>query len=123
MASKKTIEEQIRDRFLEAVEELKLAGFTGNRLDDVSYKDIFESIGEFPQAHRQMKTGTRYPTLANIVRMSQEHGYRIEWLMLGLPPKRNKIVKSRTLEDRLSAVQEEFLQIISEVRTKRSNTK
>ncbi len=75
------ITEQIRERVLTAIEEIKA-------LKSMSYKHIMESLNDVQQVHTQLKNGKRYPTLEHIVLLNQEHKYSFNWLMLGLPPKR-----------------------------------
>ena len=91
-----TINDQIRQRVLEALDELK-------KSKDLSYKELMESLNDVPQVHTQLKSGRRYPTLEHIVLLNQVHKYSFNWLLLGVPPRR--LVKSKTPIERVNEME------------------
>jgi hypothetical protein len=83
MSNKKPIEDLIRERALQAINELY-------QPPENNYKAIMESIGEVQQVHTQLRDGRRRPTLKNIVLLNQVHGYSFKWLLLGEGQKKDK---------------------------------
>jgi hypothetical protein len=77
MPGKKQIEDSVRTRFIQAVDQLNLQ-------DDLNIEKIMESVGDYQQAYTQMNSGKRYPTLKNIVLLCQGYGVNANWLLFGI---------------------------------------
>jgi hypothetical protein len=75
------IHEQIRERVIEAIEEIHF----GKRLP---YGDIMVSLGDVQQVYAQLKSGKRFPIFQHIVSLNTEYKYSFDWLLLGKSPKR-----------------------------------
>src|SRR5690242_14588188 len=76
-AKNKQIEEGIRTRFIESVEQIRAAG-------EETIEDIMKNLGDYQQSFTQMKAGTRYPTLKNVVLLCQCYGVNANWLLFGI---------------------------------------
>ena len=94
-----TINDQIRQRVLEALDELK-------KSKDLSYKELMASLNDVPQVHTQLRSGRRYPALEHIVLLNQIHKYTFNWLLLGIPPKRS--VKTKSPLERVSEMESDL---------------
>lgn len=93
------INEQVRERVLEAVDEIHFN-------QRVSYKEIMKSLGDISQVLTQIKIGKRYPTLEHIVSLNTTHKYSFDWLLLGKAPKRIGIEKSPL--ERIEEIEQEI---------------
>lgn len=76
-AKTKDIEEAIRKRFIEVVNEINAAD------DALSIARIMEKLGDYQQSFTQMHAGKRYPTLKNVVLLCQYFGVNPAWLLFG----------------------------------------
>lgn len=103
MKQPKTIEDQIRKRVLDAIEEIA----TQDKKN--SYASIMRNLGDYQQSHQQLKEGKRYPTLRNIVLLHEKYHYSILWIMTGTGEKRTNSVASTIREINRLAKHAEFL--------------
>jgi hypothetical protein len=115
--SKKQIEKGVRERFLEAVDEVKSKGVK----QGTSYKEIFESIDSHQQVHSQMKQGLQFPTVKQLILFHKKYGYSFQWLMLGIGAKKT-IQRTFKAPDPLDLI-EEGLSILKQKKKKVSSTK
>lgn len=113
MSTAKKIENEVRTRFMIALDETIVKAAA-----EKTITEIMTDIGDHQQSLSLLRSGRRFPTVKNIVLICQLYGYNESWILFGESPKKKKINKGRTIEDRLKAVQEEFLQIIGEVKKK-----
>jgi hypothetical protein len=90
MAKASTIEDAVRARVLQAIEEIK------DRNPLLTYADIMESLNEFQSVHSQMKSHLRYPTLKMLYQLHEVYQYRFDWLFLGTGTKRTLQPKSQS---------------------------
>lgn len=81
------INEQVRERVIEAIDEIHFS-------QRVSYKDIMTSLGDISQVLTQIKNGKRYPIFSHIVLLNTVYKYSFDWLLLGKTPKRIGVEKS-----------------------------
>jgi hypothetical protein len=98
-AKDKTIEEGIRKRFLEVVDQL-------NADESLNIEKIMLSIGDYAQSYTQMKTGKRYPTIKNIVLLCEVYGVNANWLLFnagsnGLDAARSPLERLKVLEQEI----------------------
>lgn len=103
MKQPKTIEDQIRKRVLEAIEEI------ATHDNKASYASIMRNLGDYQQSHVQLKEGKRYPTLRNIVLLHEKYHYSINWIMTGSGEKRTNSIPSLLREINRLAKHAEFL--------------
>lgn len=95
----KSLEDGIRQRFLEAVDELR----GRQRLTGTV---IMEAVGDHQQSLAAMRRGKRYPTVKNIVLLCTEFKYSETWLLFGTGS-RNKESKTEPLA-RLKEMEKEI---------------
>lgn len=98
MTKTKEIEENIRSRFIDAVNEIRLSG--------PNIETIMKSIGDYQQGFTQMNTGKRYPTLKNIVLLCQCYGVNANWLLFGIGE--NGLQSSVTMQNRVAFIEQEL---------------
>lgn len=82
--SDKKIEDGIRARMLEAIDELHY------EYDRLSYTQIMTDIGDHQQSRALLISGRRYPTLKNVVLLCSKFGYSETWILFGTGSKRKK---------------------------------
>lgn len=114
---KKHIEKSIRARFLDAVDEIKSKGVK----EGVTYKDIFENLDSFQQVHTQMREGSRFPTVKEIVLLHKKYSYSLQWLMIGIGNK--KVISKAISKANAISLIEEGLSILKQQKKSISSTK
>lgn len=77
MKQDKVIEEGVRVRFLQAIDEL----INGPGNLTVTY--IMESVGDHQQSLSLFRNGRRYPTIKNVVMLCNAFKYSETWLLFG----------------------------------------
>lgn len=99
----KDIEEEVRERFLIAIDEL----INGPGNLTVTY--IMESVGDHQQSLSLFRNGRRYPTIKNIVMLCCNFGYSETWLLFGTGAK--KKTKEKDPLKRLEQIEEDVKQL------------
>jgi hypothetical protein len=108
----KEIEDAIRERFIEAVNQI--------RMSQPNIETIMKSVGDYQQGFTQMNSGKRYPTLKNIVLICQCYGVNANWLLFGTGE--TGLKSPVTLQTRLAFIEQELslLKVILGDKKKRS---
>lgn len=83
----------VTDRFLHVMKYV-----VSNKINGItSAKAFLESVGEHQQSKTKLESGTRTPTIKQLVATSKLYGIDTNWLMMG----EGKMLYDRNLRDRM----------------------